>query len=125
MRGDINRQCLEKILSYSDRAIALLKKCNYDYETFRSDEFYLSISMIEMQIGEITNHFTTEFKTETKDEIPWNLIKSMRNLFAHAYDGMDSKVIWDTAVNDIPILKSFCETYLKENLGEESDDLHY
>ncbi|MDR0903831.1 MAG: DUF86 domain-containing protein [Ruminococcus sp.] len=113
MHVDVDRQCLEKILSYCDRTIALLEKCNFDYETFRSDEFYLSISMLLMQIGEITGHFTAEFKTATENQIQWKLMKSMRNMFAHNYDNMDSQIIFSTATKNIPELKTFCEETLK------------
>jgi uncharacterized protein with HEPN domain len=115
MRGNVDRQCLEKMLSYCDRAIALLEICEYNYERFKSDQFFLSISMIEMQMGEITTHLTEEFKKDTKNQVPWQMMKDMRNMFAHAYDGMDRKIIWDTAIESIPELKKFCENYLNEN----------
>lgn len=35
-------------------------------------------------------------------------IKGMRNMVAHNYGSMSLDVIWETAKNDIPILKSFC-----------------
>jgi uncharacterized protein with HEPN domain len=114
MRGNVDRQCLEKMLSYCDRAITLLEECNYDYEKFKSDKFFLSISMIEMQMGEITTHLSKEFRDNTENIIPWRMMKNMRNMFAHAYDDMEAKAIWKTAVEDIPELKKFCESYLEE-----------
>ena len=33
----------------------------------------------------------------------------MRNRFGHDYYNMDSKIIFDTALNDIPILKEFID----------------
>jgi uncharacterized protein with HEPN domain len=114
MRSDVDTQCIEKMLSYCNRAFALLEKCKYDYEIFKNDEFYLAFPMIEMQIGEITTHFTEEFKENTKNEMPWQMMKRMRNMFAHAYDDMEGKIIWDTAIIDIPELKKFCEKYLRE-----------
>jgi len=42
-------------------------------------------------------------------------MKAMRNMFAHAYSSMSRKIIWDTAVNDIPALLKFCSKILQEN----------
>jgi uncharacterized protein with HEPN domain len=30
-------------------------------------------------------------------------------------DNADTEIIWNVANNDVPVLKSFCEEYLKEN----------
>lgn len=37
------------------------------------------------------------------------------NLVAHSYGSMNREIIWETAVNDIPALKQFCEEQLAEN----------
>lgn len=41
----------------------------------------------------------------------WNIV-SERNIFAHNYLAMSKKTIWEVAVNDIPVLKGFCEKFL-------------
>jgi uncharacterized protein with HEPN domain len=41
-------------------------------------------------------------------------MKGMRNIIVHEYFGVDVHKVWDTVVNDIPTLKSDCETALKE-----------
>ena len=41
--------------------------------------------------------------------------EGMRNLVAHSYGSMNREIIWETAVNDIPTLKQFCEEQLAEN----------
>lgn len=47
----------------------------------------------------------------------------MRNIFAHNYIGMDSEMIWDVAVNDIPVLRNFCKVRLdkRDFCGEEEE----
>ncbi len=69
------------------------------------------ISMPIMQNGELVNHLSEEFK-EAHKSIPWHIIRGMRNWFAHNYYEMNYKKIWDTAVDDIPVLRGFCESVL-------------
>ena len=66
-----------------------------------------------MQIGEISAGLSDKFKLNTISKIPWDLIKGMRNHFAHGYASMEKSDIWETAVNDIPDLLNFCEYILE------------
>ena len=61
-----------------------------------------------MQIGELSIGLSDEFKDATRAQMPWGLIRGMRNMFAHGYGKMDRGVIWDVATNDIPQLLQFC-----------------
>ena len=36
----------------------------------------------------------------------------MRNIVAHGYGGIRLDIVWQTVLNDIPILKQFCEEEL-------------
>ena len=75
------------------------------------------------QIGELAKDLSSEFISETTDEIPWNQIKGMRNRFAHGYGKMDFEKIYNTAIKDIPKLHKFLniqieklqKEYLEEN----------
>lgn len=85
------------------------------YEDFISDSaFRDSVSMNILQIGELSNKLSDEFKESTKQDIPWKKIYDMRNHFAHGYGSMDDKMIWNTAIFDVPVLKDFCESCLNE-----------
>ena len=64
-----------------------------------------------MQIGELATRLTEGFITETP-EIPWKAIKGMRTFFAHQYGSMNVGLIWQTAVERIPELKSSCQQLL-------------
>jgi uncharacterized protein with HEPN domain len=114
MGNNKDLQRLKKIVLHSQKATDLVNRCA-DYETFKSDDaFYSSISMRLMQIGEHARGLSNDFSSQTQGEIPWQQIKAMRNLFAHEYDDMLPRKIWDTAVDDIPVLQAFCEKYLEE-----------
>jgi uncharacterized protein with HEPN domain len=116
MRDKKDIQIIEKILTYCKKIATIMEKHKFNFTEFESDdEFFGAISMFEMQIGELSGHLTTEFRNETQNIIPWRGIKGMRNLYAHEYDKMEIKDIWDTALKDIPKLIEFCEHYIKNH----------
>ncbi len=109
-----DRNVLEYIIKYCDDVETTIKRFGDGLSVFENDVDYKnSISMSIMQIGELTTHLTEEFKKETSKDIPWNLIKAMRNHYAHGYFYMDNKEIFETAVVDIPNLKEKCLEILK------------
>ena len=69
--------------------------------------FRNAISMPIFQIGELANHLTKDYIEATQNNINWNEIRGMRNRFAHGYYDMDYSIIFDTAINDIHIIKEF------------------
>ena len=91
-------------------------------ETFKKNNIFRdSISMKLFQIGELTKQLDKENKEyikETENKVPWKNIIRMRERFAHHYGDMDVEIIFNTALNDIPKLKSFIQ---KELDNIESD----
>lgn len=63
-------------------------------------------------IGEASNHLSAELKSKFSD-IEWAQIIGMRNVFAHEYFGIDSRLVWEIIKNDIPELKEKIEHILK------------
>jgi uncharacterized protein with HEPN domain len=55
-------------------------------------------------ISEASNHISTELKFKFTD-IERAQIVGMRNVFAHEYFGIDSRLVWEIIKNDIPELK--------------------
>ncbi|HSQ17478.1 MAG TPA: HepT-like ribonuclease domain-containing protein, partial [Anaerolineales bacterium] len=41
---------------------------------------------------------------EKYPEIPWSLMRAMRNRLVHVYFAVDPKLLWDTIQNDLPTL---------------------
>jgi uncharacterized protein len=37
-------------------------------------------------------------------EIPWREMRDMRNLLAHEYFGVNTKIIWETIQTDLPAI---------------------
>ena len=106
---------VRRILKYCGNVDEIVRRCDNSYANFKAIFYYRdSVSMSIQQIGELIKHLSDEFKSSHTD-IPWAEIRGMRNRFAHDYYQMNNKVIWNTAINDIPKLRIFCESVLKEN----------
>ena len=71
--------------------------------------------MCIIQIGELAGQLSDDFKSERR-EVPWRLIKDMRNIFAHDYSRVDNEIVWDTLKRSIPDLQDKCEKILAESL---------
>lgn len=87
-------------------AIAEIQKFTHgmDYETFQADD--RTIRAVEMNfiiIGEAANLIPDEI-TEKYPDIPWHLMRAMRNRMVHAYFQVDERLMWDTVRNDLPPL---------------------
>ena len=50
--------------------------------------------------------------------MPWNEIRAMRNIVAHAYGSISVQMTWETIEKDIPALKAFCGNALRERERE-------
>jgi uncharacterized protein with HEPN domain len=59
-------------------------------------------------IGEAASHLPVEIQDQYKD-IPWSMMKGIRNVLAHEYFGIDLKIIWKTVKEDLPALKKLLE----------------
>ncbi len=102
-----------------------MERFGEDQDIFTSDRAYFNaVSMAILQIGELANGLSEGFREMTKEQMPWGMIRGMRNWLAHAYGEMDEGVLWETATRDIPALLRFCEEVLSgedgNSPGEES-----
>lgn len=101
-------------MTYCEDIKSFINRFGRDYETFITDRAYFnSIAMCILQIGELSNGLSEEYRESTKQYMPWGMIRGMRNWLAHAYNEIDESVIWETATNDIPKLMDFCKNELK------------
>ena len=114
----VDRQHLEYIVRYCNDISETIERFGDDYDTFTVDQdFYKSISMSLLQIGEHAKSLSEDVLTATKDRIPWRNIKGMRDRFAHGYGEMSSKMIWETATKDTAVLRDALIAFLSlENL---------
>lgn len=56
------------------------------------------------RLGETTK-FIPQSVQDTHPEVPWALLRDVRNLVAHDYFGIDPALVWHTARADLPALR--------------------
>lgn len=109
---DRDVQILEKIICYCEDIEHAHGEYHRDYGVFCSNPTYRNaIAMCLMQIGELTNKLSQEFK-DGHSEIPWRAIRGMRNVVAHEYGKIDTETVWETAENGTKELMAFCQREL-------------
>jgi len=113
-KGDLAR--LKHMKRYCEDVEITVNRFGNTLDVFSKDiDFYNSVSMSIMQIGELANGLSERFRESTREQMPWGLIIGMRNHFAHGYATMDKSDIWETAEKDIPILLEFCAHVIKNS----------
>lgn len=104
---------LKKIIQYSDEIQETIDRFSLTREKF-SEDFVVknAIAMCILQIGELVGNLTDDFKMKY-NSMPWREIKAMRNIAAHNYGEIDTDILWETAIYDVPSLKVYCSDILK------------
>ena len=89
-------EAINKIERYTD---------GIDFVIWQNDEKTVDavIRNIEV-IGEASSHLPIEVQEQYED-VPWGMMKGIRNILAHEYFGIDLEIVWKTVKEDLPILK--------------------
>jgi uncharacterized protein with HEPN domain len=104
MKGKIgDKQRLAHILESIEELESYTSGTNLDTFLQNSMMKFASVKQIEI-IGEAANHISDETK-EKFSEIQWRQITGLRHVLVHEYFGIDSRLIWQIIVDDIPLLK--------------------
>ena len=64
---------------------------------------FASIKQLEI-IGEASNHISDDTRLKFSS-VEWLQIIGMRNVFVHEYFGVDSSLVWEIIIKDLPELK--------------------
>ncbi len=81
------------------------------------EENELVQSAVERQleiIGEAANHLSEDFKM-AYPEMEWNKLRAFRNIIAHEYFGISTKIVWTSVQQRIPQLKEIVNRILDNN----------
>lgn len=108
-------QRLKHIIEYCDAIAQTIQRYGATFECYLEDpDYQRSISFSILQIGELSAALSEEFRRQTQYAMPWREIKNMRSIVAHSYGHVDHKIVWNTANNDIPELRAFCEAQIAQ-----------
>lgn len=109
---DRDKGRLQNIIDYSDNVIMLIR--GYSFEDFLADKrtYYSVMKNVEI-VGEAAYMLTNDFK-DAHPKTPWKVVQGMRHVLVHDYANIDAKELYNTALNDIPILRQQIEHYLSE-----------
>ncbi|MCD7785420.1 MAG: DUF86 domain-containing protein [Oscillospiraceae bacterium] len=103
------------MLAHCERIERYLDRCNRSLEEFMNDELVQDgVTMQLLAMGELTTHFTDEFKATYSEEIDWRNFKQLRNVCAHRYGTLDYKIIWDIVTDELPTVKRFFAGIVEE-----------
>ena len=70
--------------------------------------------MVIIEIETIICAASSSSIRKTYPEIPWQDVAGMRDKLIHDYFGVDIEKVWDTAKDDLPILREQVKRILKD-----------
>jgi uncharacterized protein with HEPN domain len=92
--------CVERIQIYTKE---------FSFTEFSGNFMAIEACLYNLQVvGEAVSRLPEEVK-EKEPQIPWVLIKGMRNRLIHEYFGTDLAVVWNVIKNELPSFKSELE----------------
>jgi uncharacterized protein with HEPN domain len=94
---------IQHMLDAAREAMAFAK--GHTVDNLRTDRMLLLALVKEIEIlGEAATQISEDFRLSRPD-IPWAMIRGMRNLPIHAYSDVNVALVWSTVVSDLPELE--------------------
>ena len=89
-----------------------------DEEKFKATRLLQDGTIREIEIiGEAVKNVSKDIR-KSYPEVPWQDIAGMRDKLIHGYFGVDIEKVWDSAKEDLPVLKEQVKGILKD-FGQE------
>ena len=89
-----------------------------DEEHFKATRLLQDGTIREIEIiGEAVKNVSKDIR-KSYPEVPWQDIAGMRDKLIHGYFGVDIEKVWDSAKEDLPVLKEQVKGILKD-FGQE------
>ena len=108
---------VEDILSAIDEIRSFITKM--DFDAFRQDTKTLRAVIADfIIIGEAAASMPDEI-VSAHPEVPWAVMRGMRNTLVHAYFDVDPKIVWDTIHQDLQSLVDPLRSILEKSGGPD------
>ena len=93
---------LRDMLENAEKALSFVDGMDYDEFEIDDKAVYAVIRAFEI-IGEAARQIPESIQ-KNNPEIPWREIAGMRNKLTHEYFGVNTKVVWRTVHEDLPVI---------------------
>ncbi|HMI62395.1 MAG TPA: DUF86 domain-containing protein [Puia sp.] len=101
--------CIDHVTTYT---------ASLSFDDFTSNFMVIEACLYNIQIiGEAVAQLPDDVKNNNPN-VPWSLIKGMRNRLIHEYFGADLPVVWNVIKNDLPTFKSNLQSIHEKLVGE-------
>ncbi len=95
----------------------------HDRHSFRNDEQAVDAVLRNLsRLGETTK-FIPQSQEDRHPEVPWALLRDIRNLVAHDYFGTDLDLVWQTARYELPKLRPTLQALAEGGSPEDEDEV--
>ena len=112
------RHCLDDALEYCEKTQRFV--ADISYEEFLEDEkTFLAVTRALEIIGEALKNIPERIKSKFP-QVPWREIVGFRNTVAHVYFGVDPKIVWNAAKEDVKYLKTLINSIIEDLDPEET-----
>ena len=110
--ADRDTAILKKIIEETTLIAKLIE--GFDYAAFSGDEkTKRAVCMTMLNIGEMVKLLDPEVRNRNPS-IPWRSLAGLRDVTAHGYQTLRMEDIWDTVINDIPVVREQLKAMLTE-----------
>ena len=90
-----------------------------DFEVFASHRLLIEAIFFNLAIiGEAASHVPVEIQMR-HPELPWDDMRSSRNIIIHEYFRVNLRIVWDTIAQDLPPLVPRLKAVLEAEVDPE------
>lgn len=111
---------LADILEACDRILRFIEPIMVD-EFLIDEEKQSSVMFNLILIGEAAGHISDEIR-QKYPEVKWPIVIAFRNKAVHEYFAMTYQIVWDTAIIDIPLLRTQIKNILDTDFSENATE---
>jgi len=102
---------LNDMVENAEKALSFVEDMDFDDLQKDDKAVYAVIRAFEI-IGEASRQIPEKVR-EANPEVPWREMTGMRNKLTHEYFGVNTKVVWRTVQEDLPVIIPLLKKILK------------